>query len=392
MLSGLPEHVLTITSGQRKGPAGEAIAFRVVRLPEVAQPEHALTIFDLEVSDGGEATRYACAVPTQLYNDEWAGQFLACFCRHPSCRGPWRVPTGVAGDQLWDSPALAVSIPGQVAPAEVDEAIAGAVATLNRCGAVTRWSCSGREVPWSEPYFGTHAHFASIQLARGSFPPALLCAVVGAGFSASPAEIRVQAQLADCQQANRLFRQILAEWMDGTLDTTGRRYRVQPQGRYDLPTCRQEQEQGETSAERRGTTMWRLRSTTAVTGSISVSLLLALVGPFVSVNGAIGVIALIIGFLVLLPICLAALYVFALHPDALIEINWIDRYRCPACGKIGTRHEAVSAFKQHYGNGNTRSVWDCENGHTFFVNRFGFPSRHIRDAGRVGNENHSILH
>lgn len=368
MLRGLPENMLTIASGQRLGAAGEAIHFRVVRLPEVAQPEDALTIFDLAVTDGGETTQYACAVPTQLYNDAWAEQFLACFCPHPFCRAPWRVPTGVDGDQFWDSPVVAVSIPGQAERVEVDEAIAGAVDALNRSGALTRWSCSGREAAWSQPYFGTHVTFAYIQLASGSFPPALLGAVVGAGYYARPGEIRAQAQLADCQQANRLFRQLLAEWMDGTLDATGGRYRVQPPDHYDLPACLQEQEP-------RDATKLRLRATTAITMLICVLMLLALVGTFVSVNGATGVIALIIGLMVLIPLCLAAAYVVAMHQDAIVEINWIERYRCPECGKIGTKNEAISAFMQHYGDGKIRSAWECENHHTFFVKRFGFPSR-----------------
>jgi hypothetical protein len=108
---------------------------------------------------------------------------------------------------------------------------------------------------------------------------------------------------------------------------------------------------------------------------ICVSMLLALVGTFVSVNGATGVIALIIGLMVLIPLCLAAAYVVAMHQDAIVEITWTPRYRCPECGKVGTKNEAISAFMQHYGDGKIRSAWECENHHTFFVNRFGFPSR-----------------
>ena len=116
----------------------------------------------------------------------------------------------------------------------------------------------------------------------------LLGAVVGAGFYASREEIRAQAQLADCQQANRLFQRLLAAWMEGTLDTTGQRYRVRTQDRYELPACS------------------------------------ALSGP-------------ITGLLLLVPICLVGVYVVGLRQDAVVEINWIDRYPLPRVRR--DRHE-----------------------------------------------------
>jgi UPF0716 family protein affecting phage T7 exclusion len=78
--------------------------------------------------------------------------------------------------------------------------------------------------------------------------------------------------------------------------------------------------------------------------------ILALAGTLVRVPGAVGVISLVIGLVVLIPIILAAAYVVALRPDAAVEIRWVDRYRCPACGAFGRKNEGVSAFLQQYGD------------------------------------------
>lgn len=90
---------------------------------------------------------------------------------------------------------------------------------------------------WDRPYWGTHQLFASIRLAAGQFPPELVQAVRRAGFLATSDEIRAYSQLAGCVEANLLFRQLLADWVDGTLDPTGLGYRVCFRDAYPLPAC-----------------------------------------------------------------------------------------------------------------------------------------------------------
>ena len=135
----------------------------------------------------------------------------------------------------------------------------------------------------------------------------------------------------------------------------------------------QTEERGETSREQGEALTLLLPATKALWGIVAAAVILALAGTFVSVRGTVGVISLVIGLLVLIPIFLAAAYVVALRPVAVVEIRWVDRYRCPACGAFGIKNEGVSAFLQQYGDRMLTAMWECPNRHTFFVNRFGFP-------------------
>lgn len=123
----------------------------------------------------------------------------------------------------------------------------------------------------------------------------------------------------------------------------------------------------------RTATRLRLRTTLLCGVIMGITFLLALVGTFVSVRGAVGVIALIIGLMALIPISLICAYVVTMRHDAVVEITWIDRYRCPECGALGTRNATISSFMRQYGDSKLRNPWECENRHVFFVNRFGFP-------------------
>ncbi len=108
---------------------------------------------------------------------------------------------------------------------EVDEKIAMAIKKLNNVGAKTEYCCQG----------GDEDSQAYISLKSGKFPKELVSAWEGADFYVSKNIVRAYSYFGMDKQAAILFQESLNDWINGNLDISGKKYKINTKRPNSLP-------------------------------------------------------------------------------------------------------------------------------------------------------------
>lgn len=173
---------------------------------DLSDPERGFVWITIE-HDTTSSRRHTVHLCAADYTEAWYEKFVRAFLAHPAFREAFLDKP--------DVPHAATVIMTSAGPAVVDAAIADALERLNQVGAITQFSCEGDEDSG-----------AYITLSAGKFPHELMAAWENAGFDVSSQSVRPNPPVGLWNVAALAWRQSLTDWLDGTLDATGARYRI----------------------------------------------------------------------------------------------------------------------------------------------------------------------
>lgn len=186
---------------------------------------------------GSKEPTHHLTVCSADWNETWYEKWLAAFAAIPAYREQFLFSEG----RDWvQHPTIPTDLP-HVGFVEIDELLAPAVRKLNAIGCRTTGSCQGTEskngVPFSGPDGSADVPCAYISLdtAGESFPSELLHAWSAAGMQVSPHSVYANAPHGLHSVAAVHLIESLRDWLAGTLDETGSRYRLREKRRSSLP-------------------------------------------------------------------------------------------------------------------------------------------------------------
>jgi hypothetical protein len=195
-------------------------------------PEQGCIWYNLRTA-GGEKARYHLTVCALDWDEKWHERWLAAFAALPHYREQFLDNE----DRRWlQHPTISTDLP-HAGFVEIDELLAPAIRKLNTIGCRTVSSCQGVESKNGVPNLSVEAACAYILLDRAGepLPPELLRAWEGAGLLTSAYTVHTSAPYGLDAAAAVHFVDSLRDWLAGTLDVTGERYRLKETRKSSLP-------------------------------------------------------------------------------------------------------------------------------------------------------------
>lgn len=182
---------------------------------DVAEPEFGAVWFHAECEDLSEYSLTFCAAD---YDDRWLNEFVRAFLKNPDFRKQFE-----CAERSERKPKHSFKIVKlKDCDVEIDEAIADAVLKLNESGYETKFCCQGGD--GSVPY---------VSFATKNVPAELAKAWNGAGYLLRLDAVHAIAPFG--VDSSKQFIASLNDWMNGTLEPTGKRYAVTEHRPNSLP-------------------------------------------------------------------------------------------------------------------------------------------------------------